>query len=116
MKHEMRSCLSAFIFSLMFVAACAHMAQPQTPAQRLAIIDSQFTALVNTASDLREQGTLTDEYVDEVDALIQNGHETLNAGWRAIGREDEDTALSTLRAMQQLTGELQRMLREAQDG
>ena len=104
--------LAFFIFLL---ASCATMTAPQTVKQRMAYVDSQFTALVDTASDLREAGILTDEYVDEVDALIQSGDASLTAGWVALGKGDQDAVLTALQVTQSITLKLQQILQEMQN-
>lgn len=101
---------------LILLAGCAIYGgtQPQTPVQKMAYVDSQFTALVHTASDLRESGMMGDEHVDEVDRLIQSGNSALDAGWVAVRNGDEDATLRTLRVLNQVTLDLQKILTEVQ--
>lgn len=63
---------------------------PKTPAQQLAYADASFTALVESAADLRDQGALTTGQVDRLSDYINRGNDVLSGAWAALGRGDND--------------------------
>lgn len=99
----------------LLLVGCANVTKPETPAQRLAYADGQFSALVNTAADLREQGILTEAQVREIDPKIQRGNEALDAAWLALNQDLPDEALDYVRIVNRLLPEIRAALKEAQD-
>ena len=72
---------------------------PKTPAQQLAYADSAFTALVETASDLRDQGALTEHQIDRLDEHINRGSAVLDGAWTALRLGDGDRVIEYTRVI-----------------
>lgn len=58
--------------------------RPESPAQRLAVVDAQFVAAVNTSTDLRAAGVLGDSQWSEAKRIAADGSDALDAGWDAV--------------------------------
>ena len=99
------------VLTLVLLAACA--VQPQTPAQRLAVVDAQFSAVVNAAADLRDQGILTPAQIDALDEPIQQGNRALTLAWQVLD-DSPDEALDYVRIVNRLLLEIRAELQEAQ--
>lgn len=110
----MRARLHLFpLLLLILLAGCVTVA-PQTAAQRLAVVDTQFAAAVDTASDLRASGILTDAMRAELDPVIRDGDRALTLAWAALGKGQPDTALDYVVIVNRLLLELRAVLAEAQ--
>lgn len=96
---RVHSLLAVFLLGA-FIAACSIL--PRTPAQQLAYADASFTALVETATDLRDQGALTDGQVDRLGEYINRGNAVLSDAWAALGQGDDDQALQYARVVNSL--------------
>lgn len=89
---------------------CATVTKPDSPAQSLAYVDGQFTALVDTAADLRQQGQLTDEQVEDIDPIIQKGDTALDAAWEALDAGDTESVLGYVKIVNSLATRLSQEL------
>lgn len=87
MKRQLA--LSALIFAA-FLAACSIL--PKTPSQQLAYVDASFTALVETASDLRDQGALSESQIKRLDEHINRGNTVLGDAWAALRMGQDEQA------------------------
>lgn len=92
------------------VFGCATVTKPESPAQSLAYVDGQFTALVDTAADLRQAGSLTDEQVDRIDPIIKEGDKTLDAAWEALDAGDTESVLGYVKVVNSLATRLSQEL------
>jgi hypothetical protein len=111
----------ALILALLalIVAACATVTAPQTPKQRLAYVDSQFTAVVETAIELRQQGILTDAHVRRLQPTVNQAHQALSLAWAAMGKGNPESALEYVAVINELLFQIRNVLEEArheQDG
>lgn len=97
------------------VVGCASYTAPETPKQRLAYAESQFSALVHTATDLHEQGILTDEEARAIDPDIQRASEAIRAARTAIGEDKPEQALDYVRIVNRLLPHIRSAVEEAQD-
>lgn len=95
---------------VLLLSACASITKPDSPAQSLAYVDGQFTALVDTAADLREQGALSDEQVEAIDPIIRKGDTALDAAWEALDAGDTDSVLGYVRIVNSLATRLSKEL------
>jgi len=94
----------------LFLASCGMMPAPQSMKQRLAIVDSQFTAVVKTAVDLRSQGLLSNNVQEKLTEVINNGNAALKAAWAADGVGDLSQAENQLRLVNSLLWQIKEML------
>jgi len=94
------------------LTGCASLATPQTAEQRLAYVDTQFTALVESASDLRDSGALDAGDVAELDPLIQQGDQLLDLAWAALEGGNTDTALDAVNRLQRLLPQIRQHLEQ----
>jgi len=97
------------------LAGCASLATPQTAEQRLAYADTQFSALVESASDLRESGALGPDAVAELDPLIQRGDQLLELAWGALEGGDTSTAMNAVNTLQRLLPQIRQYLEQHND-
>jgi len=70
--------------ALLLVGGCATAPASETPAQRLAHVDAQFAAAVDSAVELRQQGVLSADQVRALEPKIQRGAEALDRAWRLL--------------------------------
>lgn len=96
---RIHSLLAVFLLG-MALAACTIL--PKTAAQQLAYADASFTALVETAADLRDQGVLTAGQIDRLDDYINRGNIILGDAWLALRHGDEDRAVEYARVVTSL--------------
>lgn len=92
------------------VIGCATVTKPDSPAQSLAYVDGQFTALVDTAADLRQTGSLTDEQVERIDPIIREGDTALDAAWEALDAGDTESVLGYVKIVNSLATRLSKEL------
>lgn len=101
-----------FVLAVM-LAGCATVA-PQTPAQRLAMIDGQVTALYNTAADLREGGVIDDEQARDLQSLFLQVNTALDAGWAALAVGDLTQTENQIRLLNKVLWELRDRLQKVE--
>ena len=115
--QEQTGRFASSLLGLVLVVAltgCASMATPETPAQRLAYVDAQFAATVNTAADLRDEGVLGERQAAAIDPLIQDGDQALSLAWRALEMDRPEDALDYLGVVNTILVELRARLQEAE--
>lgn len=96
---RVHSLLAVFLLGV-FIAACSIL--PKTPAQPLAYADASFTALVETAADLRDQGALTPGQAERLGEYINRGNDVLSHAWASLGQGDDEQALQYARVINSL--------------
>lgn len=93
---RIHSLLAVFLLG-MALAACTIL--PKTAAQQLAYADASFTALVETAADLRDQGALSAGQIERLDDYINRGNVVLSDAWAALGQDNGDQAVQYARVV-----------------
>lgn len=94
------------------LAGC--ITSPQTPAQSLAYIDSQFTGLVSAAADMRDAGLLRPAHEARLDVAFKRADQALDSAWMAMGQGRPASVTRYLRVLNALMLKITRTLREAQ--
>lgn len=107
---------AAFLVALLLVGCTTAPPQPQNVQQALVVADRNFTAVVATANDLREQGVLTAETQQRLTPLINEGSRKLTLAWQAYRLGDIATAEDQLAAVSEVMRELRATLPEQQGG
>lgn len=95
----------AWIWAMALLIGCAGVS-PQTPAQQLAVVDTQFQAIVKTAVELRQQGLITDELYVQIDPLVQQGSAALDVAWTSLGVGDLTKVDNQIRLVNKILWEL----------
>lgn len=105
------------LLAILIVASfgCASLTAPESPAQGLAYADAQFTALVDTAADLREQGVIDEATADKISPLIYQASEALDLAWLALDQGRPETVADYVATVNRLLVELSRYIEEARD-
>jgi len=105
----------AAIVMMMSVAACTGMMPaPQTQQQRLALVDVEVTALINTVADMREQGVFSDSTFGDLAQSLGEASKTLDAAWFAYGMGDYTTTQDKLRILNSMLIKIHAQMQEAQ--
>lgn len=85
MIRHARALITVSLLALV-LAGCAQLGvpKPQTPAQTLALLDSQFTALVETAADMRADGEFSQIEQNQLGGIIFRGSAIIDQAWDAL--------------------------------
>jgi hypothetical protein len=104
----------AAIIMMMSVAACTSMIPaPQTQQQRLALVDVEVTALINTVADMREQGALSDSAFRSLAESLGAASKAMDAAWFAYGMGDYTQTQTKLELVNQLLIQVHAKLKES---
>lgn len=85
----------------MMLMSCAGVV-PKTVPERMAVVDAQVTAVINTAADLREGGLINDELYADLDEYFEAADHALDLGWRSVAVGDMDRAEAQIRVLNEL--------------
>lgn len=94
------------------VSGCA-VFEAESNAQRLVAFQAQATAFVNTASDLREEGRLTDEEMRDLDPIVQRLDQAIDAAWTAESLGEQETVADKIQVIKDLIRQIRPILQEA---
>ena len=86
---------------------------PQTTQQRLFVLDSQLTALVNTVADLREGGLIEDGPYASMAGTLHHADTAMDTAWIALGQGDMDTVAGQMAVINKLLYSVRASLPEA---
>ena len=92
------------VFAGLLIAAaagCASYVAPETNLERVVTADTQFTAAVNAASDLREQGVIDDARYEAMTPAITRGDQALYAAYQALATDTPSNAIGYVRIVNQ---------------
>lgn len=103
------------LIMVLLLAACATLQKPETNAQRLAYIDSQFTAIVKESTRLREQGVISDEQAERLTPVINKGNNALDAAWTALAQDKPESALEYVQIANNMLIELSRRMESSNE-
>lgn len=92
------------------LAGCASFQSPQTNAQRLAYVDSQFTATVQAATDLYKQDVITKAQAEALTPIIDRGDQAIDAGWAALAQDRPSDVLGYIRIANEAMLEISRRM------
>lgn len=101
--------ISYMLIALM-LAACASMNTIDTPRKKLAVADAQLTAVINTASDLRQAGVIDDATKVKLDIAFQQGDRTMDLAWIALGKGNITEANNQLQIVNTLLWNIRALL------
>lgn len=87
---------------------------PDTIAQKLVVADREFSAVLNTASDLREAGILDDESMRDLNPLVQKTNKYIDAAWTAYDAGKMEKANNRLIMVNKLLMEVRTILQKQQ--
>lgn len=93
---RIHSLLAIFLLGTV-LAACSIL--PKTAAQQLAYADASFTAMVETASDLRDQGALAPDQIERLGDYINRGNVVLSDAWALLGQGESEQAVQCARVV-----------------
>lgn len=100
---------------LLLLAGCAGVIAPQTPKEKMALLDSQVTILANTVADLRQGGVITDAQFPAIVGMLKSADVAVTAGWVALGKGDVTTMQGQIELVNRLLWEIRARL-PATDG
>ena len=89
-------------------------ARPETVRQKLAVAESQFTAVVQTAVDLRKAGLIDAKMYVKVDRLIKQGSQALEMAHTAMAAGDVKSAEGQLKLLNSILWQLRTELNKAE--
>ena len=69
------------------LAGCAGLTPPKSNAERLAYVNSQFTATVKAATTLYQQDVITKQQAEALTPIIDRGNQAIDAGWAALAQD-----------------------------
>lgn len=97
------------------LSACATSVEPETPKQRLALAEAQFAAVVESASTMLEEGTLSQEDAASLDPYFQQANRAIESANDALEVGKPDTAQDYILVIKRAVLEAQFLIREAKD-
>jgi hypothetical protein len=111
---DIRWYFAALLMVLCIGACTSMMPAPQTQQQRLALVDVEVTALVNTVADMREQGVFSDSTFRSLAESLGTASQTLDTAWLAYSMGDYATTESKLKLLNAMLIEVHAQMQEAQ--
>ena len=111
---DIRWYFAALLMVLCIGACTSMMPAPQTQQQRLALVDVEVTALVNTVADMREQGVFSDSTFRSLAESLGEASQALDAAWLAYGLGDYTVTQDKLKLLNAMLIEIHAKLQEAQ--
>lgn len=107
-----------FPLLLLLLSGCASLGlnsgQDLNLGQKLVLVDREFTAVVNTASDMVEAGVLDSEEQRKLDPMIQDGNRALDRAWEAYNMGRKAEAREGLSVSTEMLMQIRMVLKEAQ--
>lgn len=99
-------------FVLLFLVGCSTLggSNIDTPRKQLALADAQLTAVINTASDLRQAGLIDDATRAKLNVAFQQGNTIMDAAWIALGKGDITEANNKLQMVNTLLWNIRALL------
>lgn len=99
---------------LVVLSGCASMGYvaPQTPAQRLAYVDTQIAVVVNKLADARDQGMLSQSQISDIDNLVKSWATIRELAYTAVNDGRPKDVLDYLNTMESILVQLKAMRNE----
>jgi len=111
----MRKLANPIVFFLVaMVLGCATVPPaPETRREAVLVAEYEYMAVLRTASDLRRDGAINDEFYGKLSGLFREASTTLNLAHLAAGAGDDATLDAELASLRALVLEVRRLLLEA---
>lgn len=112
----MNKYLSGSLCALLLVvlSGCASMGYvaPQTPAQRLAYVDTQIAVVVDKLADARTAGMLSDSQIEDINNLVKSWERIRELAYTAATEDRPDDVLGYLSILENVLVQLKAMRNE----
>lgn len=99
---------------LVLCSACSTLGlvQPESPAQKLAYVDTQIAGVVEELADARDAGLLTEYQIDAVDEAVEIYVKARELAYSAINSDRPETALEYINILEGALTKLQEIANE----
>ncbi len=107
----------SFFLLLLFISfslGCSFFsggAEPDSFAQRLVIADRQFTAVVETAVELKSADVLNDTQAKKINPWIQKGNKILDKTWNLYNTGKVKKAKKTMKSLHSYGNKIKKVLK-----
>lgn len=99
--------LCALLLALSTACSTLGLVQPESPAQRLAYVDTQIAVVVEELADARDAGLLTEEQISDVDTLVEVYSKARELAYAALNSDRPETALEYISLLESVLVKLQ---------